>query len=203
MIEYFKEKPYWIAILVALIILTVWVFYKAFSAGKKRRNANNDLIKKLKKENELINEFAILTETLIKSSDAARLFQGVSLNLQKRVAAKEDIMGEFNSLSDEQKNVYAFYCVCDDGAENLSEFFKSYSRPITDIALSAAEKMLSADAFEIFAYEYRVFDPDNEECSYIPSEITALDEKFNAAVSAQAMLEAGGKYITENFEKFI
>ena len=64
MIQYFLERPYLIAIMVAVILLTLFVCVKAGQASAKRSKANEEIIKKLKEENALRNEFAVLTEKL-------------------------------------------------------------------------------------------------------------------------------------------
>ena len=68
MIQYFIDHPVWIAVLAAVVLLTVFVCFKAAQASSRRYAANEKTIKKIKEENELTNEFSILTESLIASS---------------------------------------------------------------------------------------------------------------------------------------
>ncbi len=203
MLTYFLERPYLIAILVALIALTVFVCIKAGQASAKRGKANDKLLKKLKEENELRNEFAVLTDSLIKNSDSARLFKGVSLNLQKKISDSKDMNADFEKLSDEQKAVYALSFVVEDGSEKLSEFFKINGKPVTSLALDLFKKLFGGETAEIFEREYNVFDSDNETESFIPENIEKDDAKFLSLISAEKICTAGGKYIAENSEKFI
>ncbi len=203
MIAYFLERPYLIAILAALVVLTLFVCVKAGQASARRGKANEALMKKLKEENELRNEFAVLTETLVKNADSARLFKGVSLNLQKKISDTADMESEFAKFSDEQKMIYALSFVVEDGCEKLSSFFRINGKPVTNNALNAFCKLFDGRAYEIFASEYNSFDPDNEEASVIPEEIEKLDAEFASLADADSICAAGGRFIADYIEKFI
>ncbi len=203
MIAYFLERPYLIAILAVLVVLTLFVCVKAGQASARRGKANEAIIKKLKEENELRNEFAVLTESKIKNSDSVRLFKGVALNLQKKISDASDMNAEFDNLNDAQKKVYALSFVVEDGGEKLSEFFRINGKPVTDIALDAVKLLFNGRVCEAFEAEYNSFDPDNEEASVIPEEIAKLDEEFASLVNADAVCTAGGNFIAENSERFM
>ncbi len=203
MIAYFLERPYLIAILAALVVLTLFVCIKAGQASARRGKANEALIKKLKEETELRNEFAVLTQTLIKNADSARLFRGVALNLQKKISDAADMESEFAKFSGEQKMIYALSFVVEDGIEKLSNFFRINGKPVTDNALNVFGKLFDGRAYEIFASEYNSFDPDNEEVSVIPEEIERLDTEFASLADADSICAAGGRFIADNIEKFI
>lgn len=203
MIAYFLERPYLIAILAALVVLTLFVCVKAGQASARRGKANEAIIKKLKEENGLRNEFAVLTESKIKDSDPVRLFKGVALNLQKKISDAKDMNAEFDNLNDAQKQVYALSFVVEDGREKLSEFFRINGKPVTNIALDAVENLFDGRIYEIFKNEYNSFDPDNEEASVTPEEIAKLDEEFASLADENTVCAAGGSFIAENREKFI
>ena len=203
MIAYFLERPYLIAIFAALVALTLFVCVKAGQASARRGKANEVLIKKLKEENSLRNEFAVLTETLVKNADTVRLFKGVALNLQKKISDASDMKAEFEKLSDEQKKIYALSFVVEDGGEKLSNFFRINGKPVTDNALDAFGNLFGGRILEIFEGEYNSFDPDNEEASVIPEEIGKLDAEFSALADADSICAAGGKFIADNCAKFI
>ena len=187
----------------ALILLTVFVCFKAAQASSKRYAANEKTMKKIKEENELRNEFAILTETLVSSADPERLFKGVALNLQKKVADSPDMEAEFDTISDEQKEIYALYSVIDDGAEKLSGFFSVCGKPLTEYALSAIERILDGEAADVFRKEYEAYDEDNETVSFIPEEIKVLDENFAKLAPVELICKKAGEFIKSAFEKFI
>lgn len=203
MLEYFLERPYLILILVALILLTIFVCIKAGNASSKRYKANEKIIKKLKEENELRNEFAILTASLAENAAPERLFKGVALNLQKKISDAADMTAAFDSLTDEQKDIYAISFVTEDGSEKLSSFFRVNGQPLTGAALSCVKKLFDGRIAEIFENEYNAFDPDNETASCIAEEIEKLDTEFAALADENLISTIAGKYIKENIEKFI
>ena len=203
MIQYFIDHPVWIFVLTAVTLLTIFVCIKAAQASSKRYAANEKTMKKIKEENELCNEFAILTESLIDSAEADRLFKGVALNLQKRVADKEDIMAEFNALTQEQKEIYALYTVVDDGEKRLSAFFENCGKPLTDVAFDAIKRLLEGEAVEAFKKEYDAFDGDNETVSFIPDEIKKLDASFSELAPVDEISKKAGVFIKSVPEKFI
>ena len=203
MIQYFLERPYLIVIMLAVILLTLFVCVKAGQASAKRSKANEAIIKKLKEENELRREFAVLTEKTVADADEARLFKGVALNLQKKISDANDMEAEFESLNEAQRNIYALSFVVEDGEAALSSFFRANGQPLTGASLNAVKKLLEKNAYDIFEKEYNAFDSDNEEVSMIPEEITALDKGFSQLVTSDEICRVAGRYIKENIEEFI
>ncbi len=203
MIQYFLERPYLILIMLAMIALTLFVCIKAGQASSKRSRINEELIKKLKEENGLRSEFAILTPSLAKNAQPERLFKGVALNLQKRVSDAHDMTSEFEKLSQEQRKIYALSIVLEDGGEKLSDFFRANGQPLTGEAVNAVESLFGEGANEIFESEYKAFDSENEDVSFVEEEINDLDKKFSALVSEKTLCEKAGGFIKENIDKFI
>ncbi len=203
MIQYFLERPYLIAIMVAVILLTLFVCVKAGQASAKRSKVNEAIIKKLKEENELRNEFSVLTEKLVETADATRLFKGVALNLQKKISDASDMVSEFDALKEEQRDIYALSFVVEDGETALSSFFRANGQPLTGASLNAVKKLFGENVWDIFEKEYNAFDSDNEDVSMIPEEIAALDKEFSQLVSSDEICRVAGSYIKENIEKFI
>ncbi len=203
MIQYFLERPYLIAIMAAVIALTVFVCIKAGQASAKRTKINAELMKKLKEENELRNEFAVLTETLAEKSEPSRLFKGVALNLQKKIHDAADMEAEFAALTQEQREIYALSFVIEDGANGISEFFKVNGQPLTGEALNAVKKLFCGKAAELFEAEYNAFDPDNETVSLIAEDIKKSDTELATLLGENEIGSAAGNYIKENIKKFI
>lgn len=203
MIQYFLDRPYLIIILIAVLALTVFVCIKAGQASAKRSQVNQALMKKLKEENLLRNEFSILTESLAAKAQADRLFKGVALNLQKRISDAADMNAEFDSLTQEQREIYGLSFVIEDGGEALSKFFRTNGQPLTGAAYSAMERIIGGRAFEIFDAEYKAFDPENEEASYEPEKTAVLDGEFLDVISENELCTKAGNYIKANVEKFI
>ena len=201
--QYLIERPYWFVVFGVLILLTLFVCIKAGQASSKRYKANEAVMKKLKEENILRNEFAVLTASLIEKSEPAKLFKGIALNLQKKVSDADDMNSEFEKLNQEQKEIYALSFVVEDGGEKLSEFFKTNGQPVTNIARDAFKKLFDGKAAEIFENEYCSFDENNEEASVIPEETEKNDSEFAQLVSENEICEAAGNFIKNNAEKFI
>ena len=203
MIQYFLERPYLIAIMAAVILFTLFVCVKAGQASAKRSKVNEAIIKKLKEENALRNEFAVLTEKLVETADATRLFKGVALNLQKKISDADDMIAEFNALNEEQRDVYALSFVVEDGRNALSDFFRANGQPLTGVSLNAVKKLFDSEVSDVFEKEYNAFDSDNEEVSMIPDEISALDKKFADSVSADEICRVAGSFIKDNIKYFV
>ncbi len=203
MLQYYSERPYLFLIFAVLIALTVFVCIMAGRASSKRYKANEKIMKKLKEENELRNEFAVLTETLAEKSEPEKLFKGVALNLQKRVSDAEDMIAEFNSLTCEQREIYALSVAAEDGSEKLSDFFRASVQPLTGAALDAVKHIFGGKAAEIFESEFNSFDPDNETASVIPAEIEKKDAEFASILPENDLCRKAGMFIKENFDRFI
>ncbi len=203
MIQYFLERPYLIAIMIAVILLTLFVCVKAGQASARRSKANEAIIKKLKEENELRNEFSVLTEKLAETADETRLFKGVALNLQKKISDASDMVSEFEALNEAQRDIYALSFVVEDGEAALSSFFRANGQPLTGASLSAVKKLFGKNICDIFEKEYNAFDSDNEEVSMIPEEITALDKEFSELILSDEICRIAGCYIKENIKNFI
>ena len=203
MIQYFLERPYLILIMLAVILLTLFVCVKAGQASAKRSKANEAIIKKLKEENELRHEFAVLTEKTVANADEARLFKGVALNLQKKISDANDMEAEFDALNEAQRDIYALSFVVEDGETALSNFFRTNGQPLTGASLNAVRKLFDGEVSDIFEKEYNAFDSENEKVSMIPDEISALDKNFSETVSADEICRVAGLYIKENINYFI
>lgn len=203
MIQYFLERPYLIAIMAAVILLTLFVCIKAGQASARRSKMNEALIRKFKEENELRNEFTVLTEKTVEAADSGRLFKGVALNLQKRISDAADMVSEFDSLNEAQRDIYALSFVLEDGEKAISEFFRANGQPLTGAALKAVKKLFDAEISDVFEKEYNAFDSDNEEVSVIPEEVESLDKKFRSLLTADELCVCAGEYIKKNYAMFI
>ena len=202
MIEYFKTHPYWILILAALIVAAVLMWIKAIKASRAHYQANEKIMQKLKDENRLRNDFAVLTPALAQSAAPAELFKGVSLNLQKRVADQADMNAAFAALHPAQQGVYALYFVLDDGGEALSGFFKANTAPLTTAAGAMLETLGLKELSALYQKEALAYDPNDETTSLIPAEIEKTDAAFTAADGCGQIAAACGAYIAAHVEDF-
>ena len=181
MLEYFKQNPKYIFLIVALLILTLWVCYKAGQASLRHSRETEKIISRLKRENTLCNKYAFLTPELISGSDPLELFEGVGLNLQKRVADSGNMNEEFALLTEWEKRVYALLCLMQDGSEDLTEFFRLNGEPVSSICLEAVgEYCESPEAFTYYKTLYDMFDENNETVSFSEEEAKKAAEEFSA-----------------------
>ena len=202
MLEFFRSEPYLVIILATLFILTLWVCYKADIARRRSSKENAKIMKKLDEENHLRNDFAILTPRLINEAQDEQLIKGIGINLFKSMENEKDLVAAFNELTDEQKEIYALYFLAEDGSERLSRFFEVNGQPLTFAAKSAVEKLYSGRFAEIFIKEYKAFDGEDENTSFVPSEIRALNDEFSAVLAQTDFYGIAAKYVRDNSEAF-
>lgn len=195
MLQYYIDNPKYIFLLAALVLLTVFVIFKAAKASMKRSRENEKIINRLKEENKLRNEFAVLTDEIVKEAEPERLFKGVALNLQKRVADKEDMASEFESLEDWQKYVYALSVFMEDSETKMSDFFRLNTQPLTGQALRGMNVIIGGRLAEIFSEEFNQFDEENEEISLDESRISVLDGEASKLFEDCSAAKTVGEYI--------
>lgn len=201
-LDYFRENPLVGAGIAVLFIAVVVLWVKVLKERGIRNAENEAILNRLKEEKKLRDDFKVLSKELADSSDDIPLFRGVSLNLQKRISDSVDMENEFALLTDEQRMIYALSFVVEDGGEKLSGFFAGNGKPLTVEAKKAVEAMFPSEAAEIFSKEYLAYDPDDETTSLIAGEIAEWDKSFAEIISAEKIMECGGKFIRENIEKF-
>lgn len=105
--EYIAQKPWVGAILVALVLLTIFVWVKAIASSRKRDEERKRIIAELEKEKALRNEFRTVSEdAFLPDKDDYRLIVGMCANVQMGIEKAEDINAAFDALSETKKNVY-------------------------------------------------------------------------------------------------
>lgn len=200
--EYFKDKPYLLILLVVLAALALFTVIKAVSASSKRYGKNREIMEKLKADAELRREFEPLTAEKAAEAEPERLVRGVALGLCVRIEKAADMTAEFESFTEEQKELYALHFVLEDGAEKLSGFFKMNGSPLTDYAKKAVERLYDGEAVSAFNFEFDAYDERNEEASLIPAEIEQKDEIFKRFAESSDMYSPAAEFIVGNIEAF-
>ncbi len=200
---FFSEHIGLALLLIAFAVLALFVLVKAGRAFSKRSAENNRIIAKLEADTKLRKEFENLTPELAGSAQPEKLFKGVALNLCRRIEKSENILEEFNSLNDCQKEIYSLYFVFEDGGEALSEFFKINGKPLTEYALSMVKKIYPAELSEIFESEYDAYDSDNETASLIADKIAKEDAQFKKLTENTDIFAPAAEYIISNINAFI
>lgn len=203
MLEYYQQHPGLAILLFALAILTLFVWFIAAKASAKRSKENRDIMEKVKRESNIRNKYAILTSSLIEDAPEEELFMGVGLNLQKRVADKEDMACEFDSLTAPQKHIYCLYIFIEDATEKASDFFVNNTAPLTTTALEGARVLFEKEIADDLEHLFNAYDDDNETVSCIPEEIEEINKKMAPLINGGTIDNICGKYIKENAESFI
>ena len=203
MLEYYRAHPLAAVLVIAAIAAAVIIFIKVAIASERRAKNNQKLFVRLEEDKKLRDRFLSLTAQLIEDSAPAELFRGVGLGLLKRVSDSSDLNGEFERLTEGQKLIYSAFVFTEDSSEGMSNFFKLNGKPVTDCALSAAEKLFDPEFAAIVKHEYDAYDPDNEEVSCIPSEIERDDIKAREYLDGGRAAEIFGNYIKENPGMFL
>lgn len=204
--EYISTHWYWGAIIVLLLALTVFVWVKAISSSQKYREEREKFIANLEKEKALRQEFKVLDEAKFETTDHERLLMGITANIQMSIEKKEDLLEEYNALSEAKRYVYAIGYVFEDSkCESLSSFFSVNSRPLTSTANEAVSKIIGGKFSEIFSKMFAMTDDENETESYDAALIEKLDGEFKAymAQSKEQVLSTIRDYIKSNKNEFL
>ncbi len=204
MLENMKEYWYLYLVLLGLIALTAFVVKKAAEASKRTHGRNQALLAKAKREKELRDAYANLTEEVIAAAPADTLFEGVALILENQCQRSSDVNAFYRGLNRPQQLVYAAYYLLTDTKEAaLSAFFRRSAQPLTGDAADAAAEMLDPRTAEIVKNMFDCFDEDNESASVIPEVLDKLDEQFSAQLSQNNFYISCGEYIKKNSTFFV
>ena len=199
MLENMKEYWYLYLILFALIVLTIFVIKKAAEASKRTHGRNQALIAKAKREKELRDAYANLTEEIIAAAPAETLFEGVALILENQCQKAVSSTAFYQGLTRPQQLIYSVYYLLTDAKEkSLSAFFRSSTQPLTGDAAEAAAAMLDPVAAETVKAMFDCFDENNESASVIPEVLDELDGRFAARLAQDNLYVSCGEYIKKN-----
>ena len=204
MIEYITTYWYLFVILIAMIVLTVFVFNKALTASAKRRQEMNEIMEKVKRAKELRDTYKELSAEKIADAPAAALFEGIALNLEYTCQKAEDTDSFYDSMTNGQKNVYSLYYLLSDAKEtSLSAFFKSSYRPLTSDATNAAEEIFDSSAYKIIETMFSFYDENGEGAPSDVTEIDRLNKEFETIIKSKDLFAEVGGYIKKNSTEFI
>ena len=199
MLENMREYWYLYLVLLGLIVLTAFVIKKAAEASKRTHGRNQALIAKAKREKELRDAYANLTEEIIAAAPAETLFEGVALILENQCQKAVSSTAFYQGLTRPQQLIYSVYYLLTDAKEkSLSAFFRSSTQPLTGDAAEAAAAMLDPDAAETVKAMFDCFDENNESASVIPEVLDELDGRFAARLAQDNLYASCGEYIKKN-----
>ena len=171
MFQYIAQHPWIGAVLVLLIALTIFVWYKAIASGKKRNEERERIIADLEREKALRNEFRNPDETtFLPEKDDYWLIVGMCANIQMKLEKAPNMTEAFMELSDVKKNVYCLGYVFEDSKNKLSEFFRSNGEPLLSTSKAAVNEAIGGEFSEIFNKEFIMLD-DNDETTSVDDEL--------------------------------
>ena len=199
MLENVKEYWYLYLILLGLIVLTAFVIKKAAAASKRTHGRNQALMARAKREKELRDAYAALTEEIIAAAPSDALFEGAALVLENQCQKASGAEAFYQSLNRPQQLVYAAYYLLTDAKQaKLSAFFRGSAQPLTGDAVEAAAQILDPTAAETVKAMFDCFDEANENASVIPETLAELDDRFAALQAENNYYSSCGEYIKKN-----
>lgn len=206
MFQYIAQHP-WVGVaLVLLIALTVFVWYKAISSGRKRNEERERIIADLEREKSLRNEFRNVDEsTFSPEKDDYRLIMGMCANVQMKLEKSTNMNDAFLELPEVKKNVYCLGYVFEDSRNKLSEYFRSNGEPLLSASKVAVNIAIGGDFGEIFNKEFVMLD-DNDETTSVDNELLAkYDAEFVNLMKEKKdeILKSAADYIRNNKSEFI
>jgi hypothetical protein len=198
----FGVQWYLWVLLVIVSILAIFVWIKAMSASRIRREKLKKEAEIWKKDYELRQEFKTLTLEKINSTDTNKMLSGVCMNIQIELENAPDMNEAFLKLPEEKKYIYCLEYFDEDASKSLSTFFKNNGAPLLP---NIHNSLLAIDAMEILEFVdtvYPMYDPDSE-VSVDYSIINKTDEQFKEVYDSITLCKKAAIYIKNNKEKFL
>ena len=198
----FGVQWYLWVLLVIVSILAIFVWIKAMSASRIRREKLKKEAEIWKKDYELRQEFKTLTLEKINSTDTNKMLSGVCMNIQIELENAPDMNEAFLKLPEEKKFVYCLEYFDEDSSKSLSTFFKNNGSPLTDFITQAIRAVGYEDILPLIETIYPMYD-DNSDVSIDYTVIDKTDDKFKEIYNPNKLYELVTKYIKLNKEIFI
>lgn len=206
MFQYIAQHPWVGAALVLLIALTVFVWCKAITSGKKRNEEREKIIADLEREKALRNEFRNPDEsTFSEDKDDYRLIVGMCANVQMRLEKASNMNAAFSELSEVKKNAYCLGYVFEDSKNKLSEYFRSNGEPLLSASKNAVNEVIGGDFGEIFNKEFVMLDENDETTSVDNDLLSKYDDQFSNLISEKGaeIYKKTAEYIRSNKDEFL
>ncbi len=204
MLQNIQEFWYLYVILFVLIIITAFAWKKAVAAAARHKKEVNEIMAKAKRNKEIRDAYKDLTAQIIENAPADSLFEGVALNLEAACQKADNTENFYNSMTDGQKRIYAYYYLASEAKEmKLSAFFKASGRPLTSDAVDAAELFVNSEIYAVIKEMFDCYDEENETASVIPQNIERLNEEFGSLTKDIDLFIHAGEYIKKNPDEFL
>ena len=198
----FGVQWYLWVLLVIVSILAIFVWIKAMSASRIRREKLKKEAEIWKKDYELRQEFKTLTLEKLNSTDTNKMLSGVCMNIQIELENAPDMNEAFLKLPEEKKFVYCLEYFDEDSSKSLSTFFKNNGSPLTDFITQAIKTVGYEEILPLIETIYPMYD-DNSDVSIDYTVIDKTDDKFKEIYNPNKLYELVTKYVKLNKEIFI
>ncbi len=199
----FAEYWYLWLLLVILAVAAFFVWGKAAQAARKRGEKRAEIEEKLKYEARLRKEYAVLTTDVIADAPQDTLLDGAVCQLQQRLEKQADMTTAFQACTEPEREMYALYYLCEDGAQKLSHFFRVNGEPLLSLAPQALRHIDAQEEARIAAEEYEMFDEENEAVSLDQGRVEALDHAFAEAFQLARVKSLAADYIRAHAPAFL
>ncbi|MBE6748034.1 MAG: hypothetical protein E7557_02265 [Ruminococcaceae bacterium] len=191
----------WVLLLV-VAVLAVFVWIKAMSASKIRREKLKKEAEIWKKDYELRQEFKTLSLEKLNSTPNNKMLSGVCMNIQIFLENETDMNEAFLALPDEKKYIYCLEYFDEDSVKSLSQFFKNNGSPLTDYIVDAIKAVGYGEILPLVEEVQPMYDGDSE-VSIDYAVIDKADDKFKEAYNSNKLYDLVTKYVKANKEIFI
>ncbi|MCL2023102.1 MAG: hypothetical protein FWG82_01885 [Oscillospiraceae bacterium] len=186
MFDFYREHWYLIPILLALLALTVFLLVKAARGRGEINRSKQTQLARLQEQKDALNAYRRWRNSGGDITDK-QLFMGYALEIQSKMQTAEDLASTFGALSEDEKQIYALYFALEDEVYPApSHFFKEFGKPLTCAARDGFQRFADSESAAAFAEIYAAHDQDDENASFVPTEIAELD-----AVIANSLDRAG------------
>ncbi len=198
----FGVQWYLWVLLVVVSILAIFVWIKAMSASRIRREKLKKEAEIWKKDYELRQEFKTLTLEKINSTDTNKMLSGVCMNIQIELENAQDMNEAFLKLPEEKKYIYCLEYFDEDSTKSLSTFFKNNGSPLTDFIIEAIKTVGYEEILPLVETIYPMYD-DNSEVSIDYTVIDKTDDKFKEIYNPNKLYDLVAKYVKANKDIFV
>lgn len=198
----FGVQWYLWVLLVIVSILAIFVWIKAMSASRIRREKLKKEAEIWKKDYELRQEFKTLTLEKINSTDTNKMLSGVCMNIQIELENAPDMNEAFLKLPEEKKYIYCLEYFDEDSSKSLSTFFKNNGSPLTDFIIEAIKTIGYEEILPLVEVIYPMYD-DNSDVSIDYTVIDKTDDKFKEIYNPNKLYDLVSKYVKANKDIFV
>lgn len=192
---------YWLILVLAFVLL-IFVWRKAMQASKARRERLKKEAAIWQRDYDLRQNFAVLTDDVIKKTEDTELLHGVAMNIQIQLENAPDMNNAFEELSNEKKYIYTLEYFDEDAKKSLSTFFKNNGAPLVPLVPEALKAIGAENYVGILAPLMPMYDADSE-VSIDRAVIAKADAEFQGVYDSSALCRLAASYIKENKEIFL